>query len=195
MNNSNKPTNQQTNKPTLRQRKLSLLLEDFCNKAAVKAKPMATELKEIIKSKADLPSSLSKSLQDLFSKEIYSALEFRKNSATVECEKCHSQELVSEEIEESEKKEITVEPSIAKVDLTDILMYCKNCDSRQNHSVIASTSDENFNTNGRIKTLIEQISSAAFSEKGTSRKSAPGFQDGGDNASASSTSLARAFNA
>lgn len=134
MNNSNKSTNQQINKPTLRQRKLSLLLENFCNKAAVKAKPMATELKEIIKSKADLPSSLSKSLQDLFSKEIYSALEFRKNSATVECEKCHSQELVSEESEESEKseksekKEITVEPSIAKVDLTDILMYHKNCD-------------------------------------------------------------------
>lgn len=171
------------NQLSMQRRKLYLLLDQFCTQVGVKAKPVATELKEIIKSKDCLPSILSEVLRSLLPKEAYSALKFIKNSATLNCENCHPQQPVSQE------EAITVERTIGKGDLTDSFMYCKNCDSRQNHHMISLISDEDAHTIERVMMLSQQISSVSSSEKGSSRKSAHGLPDGGGHAHSSYESL------
>lgn len=166
-----------------KRRRLSFGLSVFCNKTSNRAKLLATELRDILLVKDCLPHTLTKILKESLPEDAYSNLKFKNESPTLDCERCHSQQSVSE------GERIMVTRTMIKGELTGNSMHCEKCDSQQNHQVGNLISDEDIATAQHITMLIQQISGAPSGEKGTSRKSAAGFRNGVHPSNASYESL------
>ncbi len=168
--------------------RLRYSLDQYHRQVSSGVRNLAKQLGEILQSKAHLPPTLSEPLREKLPTNVYSDLRFKEKEPTLECERCHFQQSVSE------GESITVTRTMVKGELTGNSMLCKECGSQQNHHVGNSISEEDITTVNDIRALIQQIPSVSSGERGTSRRSADSSHYGRRHSNASYASIGGSHN-